>query len=94
MLGAPEAEAEILSEGWEKTKGLPGKGELKRVVIIRPALLTDGECTENYRLRCEGDLAVKGGYTISRRDVAHLIVEGVLGDKWDEWEGKGVSVAY
>lgn len=94
MLGQPEPEEHILSEKWDETEGLPGKGELKRVVIVRPALLTDGECKEKYRLRSERDLAVKGGYTVSRQDVAHFIAERLLGEEWDALEGKGVNVAY
>jgi hypothetical protein len=42
----------------------------------------------------EGDL--KSARTISRKDVGHFVVEGVLA-KWDEessWKGKCVSVAY
>lgn len=94
VLGAPEPEEHILPENWHQTEGLPGKGELKRVVIIRPALLTDGACKEKYRIRSEGDLAIKGGYTVSRQDVAHFIAERLLGEEWDEFEGKGVTLAY
>lgn len=64
------------------------------MVIVRPALLTDGECKEKYRIKAEGDLAVKGGYTVSRKDVAHFIAEKLVGEEWDALEGKGVNVAY
>lgn len=93
-LGQPEPEEHILPENWDQTEGLPGKGELKRVVVVRPALLTDGECKGKYRIKAEGDLAVKGGYTVSRKDVAHFIAERLLGAEWDALEGKGVNVAY
>lgn len=86
-------------DSWKE--GLPETGTLKSVVVIRPALLTDGDCKgdktagkdkkgkEPYRVE-EGDIS---GYTISRKDVAHFIVEGVLGD-WKKWEGKCISLAY
>lgn len=94
VLGEPEPEEHILAGNWKETAGLPGKGELKGVVIVRPALLTQGECKGKYRIRSEGDLAIKGGYTISRQDVAHFIAERLLGHEWDAFEGKGVTLAY
>lgn len=94
VLGEPEPEEHILPENWKETEGLPGKGDLKGVVIVRPALLTQGVCKEKYRIRSEGDFAVKGGYTISRQDVAHFIAERLLGEEWDAFEGKGVTLAY
>jgi hypothetical protein len=94
---------DLMGEGeWMKREGLPEKGALKGcVVVVRPALLTDGECRADetgkkgkgkapYRVE-EGDL--KGSYTISRKDVAHFLVEGVV-TKWDDWKGKCVSIAY
>ncbi|KAI0050853.1 hypothetical protein FA95DRAFT_1535528 [Auriscalpium vulgare] len=105
-LGAGEAPGgttspKILPPGWEATDGLPGKGELPAVVVVRPALLTDGVCRADeagtkanaYRVRSDGDLPVAGGYTISRRDVSHFIAERLLGAEWSEWQGKGVSLA-
>ncbi|KAI0050849.1 hypothetical protein FA95DRAFT_1676363 [Auriscalpium vulgare] len=91
----------ILPPGWEATDGLPGKGELPAVVVVRPAMLTDGVCRADeagskanaYRVRSDGDLPVAGGYTISRRDVAQFIAERLLGAEWSEWQGKGVSLA-
>ncbi|EIW85550.1 hypothetical protein CONPUDRAFT_118457 [Coniophora puteana RWD-64-598 SS2] len=89
---------EILGTSWADR--VPEPASLKRLVVIRPALLTDGECAadkppkragkEAYRVK-EGD--VNGSWTISRRDVAHFIVEKVA-KNWDEWEGKRVSIAY
>ncbi|OSD08242.1 hypothetical protein PYCCODRAFT_1441226 [Trametes coccinea BRFM310] len=89
----------VLPTDWHALPGLPARGELKRVVIVRPALLTDGEC--------HGDEAEKtgkapykaiageidGGYTVSRRDTAHFIVNGALKD-WEKWQGKGVVLVY
>jgi hypothetical protein len=94
---------DILGKGDEWKESLPAAGTLKSVVVIRPALLTDGECKadklagkdkkgkekEAYRAK-EGDI---GGYVVSRKDVAHFLVEGVLAE-WKKWEGKRVSIAY
>lgn len=80
---------------WTERGRLPSHGGLKEVVIIRQALLTDGECTadkaENSYRVSETDLG--NGYTISRKDVAHFIAEGVV-KKWSEYEGKIVNIAY
>ncbi|EIW85579.1 hypothetical protein CONPUDRAFT_48791 [Coniophora puteana RWD-64-598 SS2] len=89
---------EILGAGW--TRRVPEPAALKRLVVIRPALLTDGECVadkpqkqpgkEAYRVK-QGD--IDSSWTISRKDVAHFMVEKVI-KNWDEWEGKRVSIAY
>lgn len=93
LRGAPEPEEDILQEGWEHMEGLPAKGELEGIVVLRPVVLTDGECTEKYRTS-EGETAPPGGVTISRQDVAHFLAERVLGEEWDVWQGKGVNLAY
>ena len=92
-----EVGEDILSSGWEA--GLPEAGSLRNIVVIRPALLVDGDCKadkmkdgegkEPYRVK-EGEI---GGWTVGRKDVAHFVVEGVLGD-WGRWEGKCISIAY
>ena len=89
---------------WTKREGLPAPGSLKRVLVIRPALLTDGECIaekevsattkkgkrkEPYRV---SDKELHG-YTVSRKDVAHFVVDAVS-NRWDEFENKCVSIAY
>ncbi|KAH7922166.1 hypothetical protein BV22DRAFT_1197640 [Leucogyrophana mollusca] len=84
---------EIMSDGW--TERVPARGQLKNIVVVRPALLTDGDCraekdSSAYRVQ-EGDL--KGSWTVSRKDVAHFLVEGIM-KNWDEWTGKCVSIAY
>ncbi|KAI6045788.1 hypothetical protein EDC04DRAFT_2865292 [Pisolithus marmoratus] len=88
---------EILGANWKER--VPGHGQLKSVVVVRPALLTNGECRADevhrrkqpYRVN-EGDLST-GSYTVSRKDVAHFLVEAVIKD-WDTWQGKRVSIAY
>ncbi|KAG6906644.1 hypothetical protein DXG01_012819 [Tephrocybe rancida] len=85
------------SEGrWKDTEGLPPAGSLSdSILVIRPALLTDGECLaekkpkKSYRVS-EEEL---GGWTVSRRDVAHFVADAAL-NKWDELKGKRVSIAY
>ncbi|KAI0694572.1 hypothetical protein C8T65DRAFT_584970 [Cerioporus squamosus] len=95
-----EPSKEILPEGWRSTPALPREGELKHLVIIRPALLTDGECRGDeagntgkapYRTKRNGDMG--DGYRVSRKDTAHFVVHEVL-PNWSEWEGSGVVLAY
>ncbi|THG95441.1 hypothetical protein EW026_g6212 [Hermanssonia centrifuga] len=92
-----EPREDILPAGWAGQPGTPGQGELKQVLVVRPALLTDGACKADkkagraYRVG-EEDLE-NNGYTVSRRDVAHFIVEGALPD-WTRWGGKRMSIAY
>ncbi|KAH9910787.1 uncharacterized protein BXZ73DRAFT_83201 [Epithele typhae] len=90
---------EVLAPGWESTEGLPGVGELKKVVIVRPAFFTDGKCVADegkgeeapYRTSTSGLL--KGMYTVSRKDVAHLIVDVVI-PQWESYQGKAVAIGY
>ncbi|KZV63467.1 hypothetical protein PENSPDRAFT_677996 [Peniophora sp. CONT] len=91
----------ILPAGWERDPTFPAPGALHdNLVIIRPAFLTDGPCHSEtkgpsvVRTRVEADLPVKGGYTISRQDVAYFIAERVLGDEWEQWKGKGISLSH
>ncbi|PSR73875.1 hypothetical protein PHLCEN_2v10295 [Hermanssonia centrifuga] len=92
-----EPREDILPAGWTGQPGTPEQGELKQVLVVRPAMLTDGGCKADkkagraYRVG-EEDLK-NNGYTVSRRDVAHFIVEGALPD-WTRWGGKRMSIAY
>ncbi|RDX54062.1 hypothetical protein OH76DRAFT_1398354 [Lentinus brumalis] len=95
-----EPSKKVLPEGWQSTPGLPREGELKHLVIIRPALLTDGECRgdevgkngkASYRTKRDGSMG--DGYRVSRKDTAHFVVQEVL-PNWREWEGSGVVLAY
>lgn len=95
---------DVLDWDWKASRDLPGPGTVQNVVVVRPALLTDGICRadqekkrrtgyphgEQYTVE-EGDL--KGRWTISRKDVAHFVVERVI-KEWNDWEGKRVSIAY
>ncbi|KIO24806.1 hypothetical protein M407DRAFT_76466 [Tulasnella calospora MUT 4182] len=83
-----DPEAHILPQGWEETLG--GKpGWLKSFVVVRPAILTDGEQTDKYKVGED----IPGLWTVSRKDVGHFIASDVLKD-WSKWEGKAVSVGY
>lgn len=82
-----EPQEEILPKGWEKN--YPAEGWLRdRVVIVRPALLTDGDEKRDYKVSDEEF----GSYTISRRDVGHFIGARLTRDEWNSWKGKIVNV--
>lgn len=99
-----EPEPEIMNGGagggvdWKSRPGLPSAGSLKNWIIVRPALLTDGKCEADkqdkkrkpYKI-VEGD-GYKG-YTVSRADIAHFIVEGAV-LHWDQWKEKILAVGY
>lgn len=81
---------------WQNRPGLLSPGSLKSVLVVRPALLTDGEClaedpksTQGYRV----SVNELKGYTVSRKDVAHFVVDAVL-NKWAEYENKAINIAY
>jgi len=97
----PPTDKRVLPDGWKDTPGLPPAGSLaSNTAIVRPIWLTDGKCRSDekgndaYRVRAEGYLPVKRGYTISRKDVAHFIAERLLEDEWETWKGKGIALAY
>lgn len=99
-LSKNEPNKEILPDGWQSAPGLPAQGDLKHVVVIRPALLTDGTCRGDetkkagkapYRTKKDGDMS--SAWRVSRQDVAHFVVQELL-PNWSAWEGSGVVLAY
>ncbi|PPQ82534.1 hypothetical protein CVT25_007143 [Psilocybe cyanescens] len=91
-----EPSEDIMGKDWKHRDALPSPGMLKNAMILRGALLNDGECRADsagnkqpYRAG-EGEV---GGYSISRRDVAHFIFEAVT-KHWEDYGNKQVSVAY
>ncbi|KAJ3777489.1 hypothetical protein FB446DRAFT_699900 [Lentinula raphanica] len=87
------------SSQWMEREGFPAEGTFKNVLVIRPALLTDGECKADkaqakgktgYKVQ-EGDPS--GVYTISRKDVAHFVADAVL-NRWNEYQNKCVTIGY
>jgi hypothetical protein len=91
-----EPSEDIMGKAWTERPNLPAPGSLsKNVLVVRPALLTDGICKADtagkkaYRV-AEPDIK---GWTVSRKDVAHFVVDAVQ-NRWDEYAGKCVSIAY
>ncbi|KAF7361643.1 NAD(P)-bd-dom domain-containing protein [Mycena venus] len=93
-----EVPSDFLANGWTERKGLPPRGTLRHALIIRAGLLTDGDCVadkvagtgkKSYRVS-EQEL---GGYTISRKDAAHLIVDA-LTRRWNEFDNRRVNTTY
>ncbi|KAE9394885.1 hypothetical protein BT96DRAFT_923223, partial [Gymnopus androsaceus JB14] len=85
---------DFIGEGWKEREGLPAAGTLKGVLVIRPALLTDGNCLADskkdaYRVK-EEEI---GGWTVSRKDVGHFVADAVL-NRWNEFSDKIVNIAY
>ncbi|KAJ8457493.1 hypothetical protein ONZ45_g18290 [Pleurotus djamor] len=92
-----EPSEEILEKHWKERPGMPKEGEVPRILVVRPAWLTDGESEAEkgdrnppYRVSEGKELS---GYTVSRKDVAHFIVEAVI-DRWSEFENKSVHIVY
>ncbi|KAG6919715.1 hypothetical protein DXG01_002661 [Tephrocybe rancida] len=86
--------------GWKGTPGLPAAGSVKDILVVRPALLTDGKSVADayegkhnsqapYRVS-EADFKA---WTVSRRDVAHYIFDAVL-HHWEEFSGKRMNIGY
>jgi len=69
-------------------------------VIVRAAALTDGECRgDDAKIRGSGKQPYRVGellpspYTVSRKDVAHFIVEDAI-PHFDKYKGRVVDVGY
>ncbi|KAE9394886.1 hypothetical protein BT96DRAFT_998115 [Gymnopus androsaceus JB14] len=85
---------DFMGEGWMEREGLPAAGTLKGVLVIRPAFLTDGDCRADskkdaYKVQ-EEEI---GGWTVSRKDVAHFVADAVL-NRWNEFSDKIVNIGY
>jgi len=94
----PEPRSDIMngpSGNWSDRDHLPAKGTLKDLVIVRAAMLMDGECKGDekagaYRASTQ---YLEGAYRVSRKDVAHFISTRVI-QNWSEWNGKIANIAY
>ncbi|CBQ74036.1 conserved hypothetical protein [Sporisorium reilianum SRZ2] len=66
--------------------------KIKKLAIVRPALLVNGTATKKYRVHQE----LRGGYTVRRSDVGHFIYNNLLGgpDDRGQYVGMSVMVAY
>ncbi|KAF5323738.1 hypothetical protein D9619_012992 [Psilocybe cf. subviscida] len=93
----PEPSTHLTGDGWKNRAGLPARGTLPHAMILRAGLLNDGECRADaatdgkpvYRV-AEGEL---GGFSVSRKDVAHFILEAVT-KRWSEYGDRQVNVVY
>ncbi|KAJ7155759.1 hypothetical protein C8R46DRAFT_1295732 [Mycena filopes] len=94
-----EPRVEVLGRNW--TERLPPAGTLRgRVLVVRPALLTNGKClADEYAAKGKGKAPYRasaeelGAYTVSRKDVAHFVVDAL--GRWEDFEGKhAVNVGY
>jgi len=79
---------------------LPPAGFLAQsgVLVVRPALLTDGACKADEKKGSKppyrfGEEDFASCYTVSRKDTAHFIVEEALAN-WSNWSNKKVHVGY
>ncbi|QRV84821.1 hypothetical protein RhiJN_26884 [Ceratobasidium sp. AG-Ba] len=94
----PAGFTSLFPESSSTTNQLGSGGWLdpRHTLVVRPASL--------MRRRCRGDKAESsvpyriqdewsGGWTISKLDVAHFIVERALGE-WGTWGGRRVRIAY
>ena len=94
-----EPAEDIMGPDWMNKAGLPAHGSLKKVLVVRPAFLTDGDCKAEKRQSGDGKAPYRvseeelGGYVVSRKDVAHFIAETAL-HNWDAYENKVVNVGY
>ncbi|EJD06264.1 uncharacterized protein FOMMEDRAFT_18409 [Fomitiporia mediterranea MF3/22] len=92
-----EPSKDILPDGWQAR--VNPQGWLKHVVVVRPALLTDGDSKGDEKPKKNGkppyrtgDKDLSGSYTVSRKDIAHFIVTQALAE-WPKWDGKCIRVA-
>ena len=85
------------SQNWMNDPELPAAGSLKKVLVIRPAFLTDGECkadkVEDSKPGYRVSATDFSGWTVSRKDVAHFVVQAAF-TRWMEFENRCVTVAY
>ncbi|KAJ7772675.1 hypothetical protein DFH07DRAFT_1057458 [Mycena maculata] len=87
-----EPTIDLMGEGWMERVPVPGSLD---VLVVRAGFLTDGPCKadkgkgKGYRVSEEET----GGYTISRKDVAHFVVDA-LTRRWDEFSKKRVNLTY
>ncbi|QRV80487.1 NAD(P)H-binding family protein [Ceratobasidium sp. AG-Ba] len=98
VIRMPVADKAEQEKNIKRATGQDGSGQgwmpAENVTIVRPAILTDGECVgdkkaDGYRTGDE----LPNVWTISRADVAHFIAEKVLTD-WGKWGGKAWAIGY
>jgi len=98
---AVEPGEDVMGPDWQNRDGLPSFGAFKGLLLVRPLLLTDGECVaDNEEFNREGGKAPYRvseedfySWTVSRKDVGHFLSEAIL-TKWDDYKNKVVSIGY
>ncbi|KAL0573824.1 hypothetical protein V5O48_008132 [Marasmius crinis-equi] len=92
-----EVSEEILPTDWERGDSIPRFGSLEEVLVVRPAILTDGKCVGDEDTQGEPPYRVSEedfkAWTVSREDVAHFIADAVL-NRWQEYRNKHVTIGY
>ncbi|CAE7201546.1 unnamed protein product [Rhizoctonia solani] len=91
----------LFPEEQQMTNTRGGWLDPKHALIIRPAVLMRRRCRGDetgssapYRIQEEFTIRDRGGgWTISKRDVAHFIVAKAL-EEWTAWGGRKVRIAY
>ncbi|CUA71871.1 hypothetical protein RSOLAG22IIIB_04817 [Rhizoctonia solani] len=91
----------LFPEEQQATSVCGGWLDPKHALIIRPAVLMRRRCRGDetgssapYRIQEEFTIRDGGGgWTISKRDVAHFIVAKAL-EEWTTWGGRKVRIAY
>ncbi|KAH7337739.1 hypothetical protein B0J17DRAFT_435861 [Rhizoctonia solani] len=91
----------LFPEEQQATSTRGGWLDPKHALIIRPAVLMRRRCRGDetglstpYRIQEEFTIRDRGGgWTISKRDVAHFIVAKAL-EEWTAWGGRKVRIAY
>lgn len=90
------------ARGWREREGMPAVGALlEQLAVVRPLLLTDGDCmgdktkdelagAEPYRVET---LNSTNAWSISRKDVAHFVVKATT-SRWEQYKGSAVYLAY
>lgn len=92
---------DIMGPDWKNKEGLPASGSFQGFLVVRPLLLTNGDCrADKEEYKREGANAPYRvseeeiySWTVSRKDVGHFISEAIL-TKWDNYKNKVVNVGY
>ena len=92
---------DIMGPDWKNKEGLPSFGAFNGFLLVRPLLLTDGDClADKEEYKGEGGKAPYRvseeelySWTVSRKDVGHFISGAIL-TKWDDYKNKVVNIGY
>jgi hypothetical protein len=105
-----QPEEDIMGAAWQNREGLPAAGTVPRILVVRPAWLTDGKC----KAEASGGAGRSGtskvqsmgkgnAYRVSEDDMTGWVISrsdvahflfDAIVNKWDEFEGKCVNLVY